>query len=275
MQVIENVYSMKKYINAQKQKGKTIGFVPTMGCLHEGHVSMIGRSHKENDITIISCFVNIAHFPDAENYKKYPRDFEHDYKVGENAGADVMFFPENSAILGANSKVFLDLVGGLSGNKTRGLATAAIKFLNILRPDKIYYSILDIKELSITEQIIQDLHLDAQVVPCEIAREPSGLAIDVENEKLTPTARDEAVLVHMALEYAAIEVSQGEQNAMHLKRIITNYMQDAPLAKIKNISILSLETFKEAVQLKGQNIIIATVSFGDATLRDNIIVTVK
>jgi len=274
MQVIENVFTMKKYITTQRSKGRSIGFISTMGYLHQGHIEMIKRSRAENDITVISVFVNIAQFSSTEAYKKFPRDFEYDYRISEEAGADVMFFPETTAILGANSSVFIDIEGYLEGMRSRGLSTVAMKFFSIINPDRAYYSQHNIYELAVAEKMVSELYLEPQIVPCPITREPNGLAIDTENEKLSAQEKDQAILIHMALEYAEMEIKHGERNATHLKREILNYLKDAPQARIKKVSILSYDTFRDSIQIKGKTLITLDIRIGKAHLTDSIIVTV-
>ena len=274
MQVIEKVISMKKYADDQRKRDKTIGFVSTLGYLDGSHIAMIERSKRENDVTIISVFVNIAQFQSSEEYKKYPRDFERDYKLSEEAGADVMFFPEVFDIYNADSCVYVDIEGSLAGTRSRGIATALAKMLNIIQPNRLYLTQKNFREAAVAQQMISDLYMDVILIACPIKREPDGLATSYKNELLSPAEREQAPMLNMALEYARMELEHGERNAAHLKRLITTYLSDATLGKVDYVSITAYDCYKETVQIKGRTVIEIGVQFPSALLEDNLIVNV-
>ena len=274
MQVIERAVSMKKYADDQRKKGRSIGFVSTMGYLDKSHVALINRSKRENDITIISIFVNIAQFQTTEEYKKYPRDFEHDYKISEEAGADAMFFPETGDIFNGESCVFIDIEGSFAGMRSRGLATAFVKMVQIIKPDRFYLSQKNIREVTVAQRIISELYMDTMVISCPIEREDDGLAISYKNSLLTLEEREQAPILNMALEYAKMEITHGERNASHLKRLIAAYLSDSPLVKVDYVTIISYDTFKEPLQMKGKTLIEIGVSFPSVQLDDNLVTIV-
>ena len=274
MQVIERAISMKKYADDQRKKGRSIGFVSTMGCLDKSHVALINRSKRENDITIVSIFVNIAMFQSSEEFKRYPRDFEHDYKISEESGADAMFFPETADVFNAESCVFVDIDGVFAGTRSRGIATAFMKMVQIIKPDRFYLSQKNIREVALAQRVVSELYMDTLVISCPIEREDDGLAISYKNSLLSPEEREQAPILNMALEYAKMEITHGERNASHLKRLITTYLTDSPLVSVDYVSIISHDAFKEPIQMKGKTIVEIGVSFPSVQLDDNMVTTV-
>ena len=272
MQIIENMFAIKKHISSQKEKGKSVGYVPTMGCFNQTHIDMIQRAKKENDIAVVSIFVNMAQFENKSEYKSYPRDFESDYKKAEEAGADVLFYPDVSNVWSKTSSMFVDFSGPFSGMKTRGMATVLIKFLSAIDPDRVYISQKSMHELIVAERLVTEFAMSPNVIACPIARESDGLAISQENGRLSPQERDQAVVLNKALKYASVEIKHGERNAAHLKKAIVRCLQDATLGEIDHVSIMSYEGLKESIHIKDKVIVSVALKFPEVRLEDNAII---
>jgi len=282
MQVFDRIINMKKYVAEQKKQGKTIGFVPTMGFLHEGHTSLIKKSASENDITIISIFVNPTQFGVKEDFSSYPRNFERDYELAEGAGAVALFYPEEKEMYPKDFATYINvenLTEGLCGASRpthfRGVTTVVLKLFNIVSPHRAYFGQKDAQQLAVIKKMTADLNLDISIIGCPIIREESGLAKSSRNVYLTDDERTQATALFNSLNFVKNCIEQGEKSAIMLKKEITKKIESqAPLAKVDYVEIVDADNLTELAYIEGKILIALAVRFPSARLIDNIIISV-
>ena len=278
MRIIKSVSEMHSYTDSLRIEGATIGFVPTMGALHEGHLSLIRKSIEKSDKTILSIFVNPAQFSPSEDFEKYPRDFVRDEKLAEDLGVDIIFYPSKEAIYpdGYGTYIIVDglsaqLVGKSRPSHFKGVTTVVNKLFNIVKPHIVFFGQKDAQQALIIKRMITDLNLDIDIVICPIIREDDGLAMSSRNAYLSPDSRKQATLIHQALKEAEFLHLNGEQSPEILIHKITETLNSAPLAKIDYLSIVNLDTLLP-VESTNEGALVAVAVFFDKTrLIDNIL----
>lgn len=209
MVVVQKIQEMKEIAKKLKKEGKSIGFVPTMGYLHEGHLSLVRLSKQQNDITIMSIFVNPIQFGPNEDYDRYPRDFERDKSLAEKEGVDYIFYPSVEEMYPEDFKTVVSVkkITEIMCGKSRpghfdGVATVVLKLFNIVNPDRAYFGQKDAQQLAVIKQMVKDLNLDVEIVPCPIVREQDGLAMSSRNVYLSEEERKSATVLYRALNLA-------------------------------------------------------------------------
>jgi pantoate--beta-alanine ligase len=268
-------------------RGKHVGLVPTMGALHEGHMSLVRMSMQENDMTVASIFINPAQFGEGEDLENYPRDLDGDIGKLRDAGVDVLFMPEAGTMYpegfdttveaaGLSSK----LCGAFRPGHFRGVATVVAKLLNIVRPKRAYFGLKDYQQCLVIKRLAQDLNMPVEVVTCPTVREPDGLAMSSRNQHLSPGERKAAALIYKALSEAARMLQKKGATAEEATRHITNAFSTEPLITgIDYSGVYDPETLDE---LKGKcpfnenerecsALLAAAVRIGSARLIDNVI----
>ena len=281
MKIITTITEMKSYSAEYRRLGKSIGFIPTMGALHDGHLSLIRESANNNDITIVSIFVNPTQFAVNEDLDKYPRTLERDTELSKLAGADVIFAPTANEMYGSDYATYVEvggsLTGGLCGKSRpthfRGVTTVVAKLFNIVSPDKAYFGQKDAQQLAIITKMVGNLNMNIEIVPCETVRENDGLAMSSRNVYLTSEERKQATALFEALQTAKSIISDGETNATTIKNKISSTLNSKNLATIDYIEIVDFETFRETETIKSPTLIALAVKFGNTRLIDNIIIT--
>ena len=279
MKIITTIHEMQKYSADCRQNGKSIGFVPTMGALHDGHLSLIRASSADNDITIVSIFVNPTQFGANEDLDKYPRPIERDTTLAQNAGADVIFTPSPTEIYHENYSTYVT-VEGLTQNlcgKSRpthfqGVTTVVAKLFNIVAPHRAYFGEKDAQQLAVITKMTADLNMPAEIIPCPTVREPDGLAMSSRNAYLTPAERKQATILYEALTAAQNLIAEGETRAAIIKEKITSILNSKNLATIDYIEIVDFNTLREIGTIKPPTLIALAVKFGNTRLIDNIII---
>jgi len=280
MRIISSVSEMQSYADSLRKEGMTIGFVPTMGALHEGHLSLIRKSIDSSDKTILSIFVNPTQFSPLEDFGKYPRDFEQDEKFAEELGVDIIFYPAKEDIY-PNDYSTYTIVEGLSDRlegKSRpshfkGVTTVVNKLFNIVKPHIAFFGQKDAQQALIIKRMITDLNMDIDIVICPTIREDDGLALSSRNSFLSPEARKEAAFIHQALKEAESLHLNGDQNSKILIQKITDTLNSAPIARIDYVAIVDSETLLP-VESTEQGALVAVAVFFDTTrLIDNILLT--
>jgi len=281
MKIFNRIDEIKSYLRQKQKEDRTIGFVPTMGYLHEGHLSLIRRAKDENDIAIVSIFVNPTQFGPNEDYETYPRDLDRDVRLAEEAGASVIFAPEVKEMYPDGYKTFIEvtdlsetLCGASRPGHFRGAATVVMKLLNIVRPDKAYFGQKDAQQAVIMQRMVRDLNHDTEIVVCPIIREKDGLAMSSRNVYLNDEERKQAVVLSKSLNMAADLISKGERDAGKIKEAITAMIKEKDLAVIDYVSIVNYETMKDLDKISGKVLVALAVKFGKTRLIDNIIVEV-
>ncbi|MCR5546648.1 MAG: pantoate--beta-alanine ligase [Lachnospiraceae bacterium] len=280
MLVAEKIADVKANVKVWKKEGKTIGLVPTMGYLHEGHASLIQRAREENDIVIVSDFVNPIQFGPKEDLATYPRDFEADCKLCESLGADLIFHPEPSEMYEDNFCSYVG-VNTLSENlcgKSRpihfnGVCTVVTKLFMISEADRAYFGQKDAQQLAIVSRMVRDLNYNIEIIGCPIIREEDGLAKSSRNTYLNPEERQAALILHKALTRGEEMVRTGEKDATKVKAEITSIIESEPKAKIDYVEIVDWNQL-QPIDTIDQDILCAiAVYIGKVRLIDNFIVT--
>lgn len=282
MKKTDSIKEVRTFSKDARSKGQTIGFVPTMGFLHEGHLSLIERAKKENDIVIVSIFVNPTQFGPNEDYSSYPRDLERDGELCKNAGADLIFFPTPEIMYPENYNTYItveNLTDGLCGASRpghfRGVATVVAKLFNIVQPDRAYFGQKDAQQVAVLERMTKDLNFDIEIVPCPIIREKDGLAMSSRNIYLVGEERSAALVLSKSLNLAKEMIEAGEKSAKVLYAAIRALIEAEPSAKIDYIEIVSNETLKPVEELSGEILIALAVKVGKPRLIDNLRILVK
>jgi pantoate--beta-alanine ligase len=268
---------LKDHIASLKREGKTVGFVPTMGYLHEGHLSLVRCSKKENDITVVSIFVNPTQFGKNEDFDRYPRDLKRDLKLLEKEGVDAVFAPSVEDIYPRGFSTFVEETelsklweGAFRPGHFRGVCTIVAKLFNIVKPDRAYFGEKDYQQLQVIKRMVRDLDMDVQVVGCPIVREDDGLAMSSRNTYLSPEERKQAAAIYESFLLAQKLVKGGERNPEVIVREMEKLLKSFPLIeKIDYIAIVDPETLKPVKEIKGGERILVAVHMPSARLIDN------
>ena len=262
------------------QKGRTIGLVPTMGALHEGHLSLIRRSRSENDVTAVSIFVNPAQFGPSEDLSRYPRDIEGDTKKIGELEADVLFLPDDRAMYPAGFCTFLDvekisekLCGAFRPGHFRGVATVVSKLFNITLPTRAYFGQKDFQQTVVIRRLAKDLNFGTEVVVCPTIREHDGLAMSSRNAYLTAEQRKAATALFRCLTAASQEMLSGTRTAETVREMMQDILAAEPLiAPVEYAGVYDPQTLDPAAEIKGEVLLAVAVRLGNARLIDNMLV---
>lgn len=268
------IVSVEDMINIRKELSGSVGFVPTMGALHKGHLSLMQKAKEQNDQVIVSVFVNPTQFLPGEDFEKYPRRIEADKKVCEIAGVDILFLPdtveiykEDEVSIKAPQKKGYILEGLKRPGHFDGVLQVVLKLLNITRPTHAYFGKKDAQQLILIEQMVKDLFLDTVIVPCDTVRESDGLALSSRNVYLSPQERNQALLLSRSLKVAAKRIMAGENGADAIKRAIFEVL--APL-EIDYIEIVDRKLKPAQTIQKDNTIVLIAAKVGETRLIDNL-----
>lgn len=275
MKVIEDLKELKQFVKEQKKLGKSIGLVPTMGYLHEGHQALMKKAREENDIVIVSDFVNPIQFGPNEDYDAYPRNLEHDIEKCTEQGVDILFVPTVEDMYSTNYATYVN-VEGLTDNLCgaqrpghfRGVCTVVIKLFNITKANRAYFGKKDIQQLMIIRRMVRDLDIDIEIVALPIIRETDGLAKSSRNKYLSDEQRKAALSLSKALELAQTMIDKGEKNTKVLREAMREIFEKLPCT-IDYIKIVDGETLKDIENITGPSIIALAIKFGTTRLIDN------
>ena len=277
MILVKTIDEVRKQVKEWKKAGLSVGFVPTMGYLHEGHGSLITKAKENNDKVVVSIFVNPIQFGPNEDYDKYPRTLEADLEKAEKAGISAVFFPSPSELT-ANLYSYVDinsLQDNLCGAKRpghfRGVCTIVSKFFNIIKPDNAYFGKKDIQQLYIIKQMVKDLNFDVNIVPCEIVRESDGLAMSSRNRYLSAEERKDALILSKSIKKAIKLQKQGEKSAQVIINCIQEEVSKVSSTKIDYISIVN-EQMQDVDVVEDKNILALAIYIGKTRLIDNHII---
>jgi len=279
MQVATTVDGMRRL---RSQAVGSVGFVPTMGYLHEGHLSLIRRARAENDVVIASIFVNPTQFGPTEDFEKYPRDPQRDLSLLQQERTDIVFMPSPVEMYPEGFATYID-VGGptevLEGahrpGHFRGVATVVLKLFNIVQPTRAYFGQKDAQQLVVIRKMVDDLKLNVEVVPCPTVRETGGLAMSSRNVYLSPDERRAALILFRALSLAERLCRAGERDANKLRDRLHLLMAREPLASVDYISVAHPETLQELETIEVPALVSLAIRIGDTRLIDNFVVGEK
>ena len=276
MKILKTVHDVRELVNQWKKEGKTIGLVPTMGYLHEGHLSLIEKCKKENDKVIVSIFVNPTQFGENEDLTSYPKDIKRDSSLCENLGVDLIFNPDASEMY-QDPCTFVNiesLSNHLCGKSRpihfRGVCTVVSKLFIIINPDNAYFGQKDAQQLAIIKKMVKDLNFDINIVGCPIVREDDGLAKSSRNVYLNPKERKAALCLSKAINVGKT-LANTETNADKIKSEMRKIIEAEPLAKIDYIEIVDNDTMQPVSKMKENTLAAMAVFIGKTRLIDNFI----
>jgi pantoate--beta-alanine ligase len=282
MRVITTIKDMQTEILKLKSQSKSIGFVPTMGFLHEGHLTLLKRAREENDIVVLSIFVNPLQFGPTEDFSTYPRDFERDQSLAECEGVDFLFYPSVEEMYPHSSSVRVivqertDVLCGKSRpGHFDGVATVLTKLFNIVQPTRAYFGKKDAQQVAVVEGLITDFNFPIDLIPVDIVREEDGLAKSSRNVNLLPDERLQAAVLYKSLAAAKGTIEEGERNPVTIKNLISNMIRSETNGEIDYVEIYSYPQLKALENIDGNFIIAIAVKFSKVRLIDNIILEVS
>jgi len=277
MKVITSVAGMKSLARHWKKEGKSIGFVPTMGYLHEGHLSLVRESKKRTDVTVVSIFVNPAQFGPQEDFKKYPRDLEKDSAYLEKGGVDCLFYPDAAEIYPPGYRTYVEVHGlqdRLCGKSRpghfRGVVTVILKLFDIVGPDRAFFGAKDAQQVLIIEKMAADLDLGTEVVTCPLVRGPDGLALSSRNAYLSSEEKKAALVLSRSLRWAERAISAGERDAAKVIAGIRSLIEAEPLARVDYVEAVDPVDLDPVAEVRGDVLIALAVFIRSTRLIDNV-----
>ena len=278
MLIYGQIEQVREAVKAWKKEGKSVGFVPTMGYLHEGHKSLIDAARRENDKVVVSIFVNPMQFGPAEDLDSYPRDLNRDAKLCEDAGVDIIFHPEPEEMYADGFCSYVDMNGlttELCGKTRpihfRGVQTVVLKLFHIVTPDRAYFGQKDAQQLAVIKRMVKDLNVDTEIIGCPIIREEDGLAKSSRNIYLTPEERKAAVVLSKAVKLGQDMIADGERDAAKIVGEMKKLISAEPLATIDYVEMVNMDTMQSIEKAEGHVLCAMAVKFGKARLIDNFI----
>ncbi len=278
MKILTTVNDVRNQINEWKSEGLSVGFVPTMGYLHEGHQSLIKKAVEENDKVVVSIFVNPTQFGPNEDFEAYPRDLEKDAALCEATGANLIYHPEVEEMYPDGFCSYVNMTGitdALCGKSRpihfKGVCTVVSKLFNIVTPDKAYFGEKDAQQLAVIRRMVKDLNFPVEIVGCPIIREEDGLAKSSRNTYLSPEERQAALVLSKAIFAGRKMVTDGEVNVAKILDEMNSIINSEPLAKIDYIEIVNMDTMQNIDIIKGNVLCAIAVFIGKTRLIDNFI----
>ena len=275
MKIVETIEELRKQVKEWKKQGLSVGLVPTMGYLHEGHQSLMEAAGKENDKVVVSIFVNPMQFGPAEDLAEYPRDLDHDAKVCEKAGVDLIFHPEPEEMYAPDFCSFVDMTGlteGLCGKTRpihfRGVCTVVNKLFNIVQPDRAYFGQKDGQQLAVVRRMVRDLNMDIEIIGCPIVREEDGLAKSSRNTYLSQEERKAALILSKTIRLGE-EMAKTEKDAQKVIEAMKKNIETEPLAKIDYVEAVDAVSMEPVKTLDGECMLAMAVYIGKTRLIDN------
>jgi pantoate--beta-alanine ligase len=284
MKLVKTVAELQAIVKEVKKSGRTIGLVPTMGALHEGHASLIRAAHAENDFTIVSDFVNPTQFGPTEDLDAYPRTLDHDCELAEAMGADVLFAPSPKEMYPSKDMTWVEVTGDITKvlcGRTRpihfrGVATVVSKLFNLAQPDKAYFGQKDAQQAQVLKRMVKDLFFQLEIRVMPIVREGDGLAKSSRNVYLNPEERKAAVILNRALKKAEAAFAAGERNSAKLVALTADMIRTEPMSNIDYVEMYQLPELTEAeAEITTDHLLAVAVKFGTTRLIDNVILAVN
>ncbi|HKN46583.1 MAG TPA: pantoate--beta-alanine ligase [Candidatus Polarisedimenticolia bacterium] len=280
MDIVTTAAGMKGWSRAARTRGGRLGLVPTMGALHDGHLSLVARARGECEQVALSIYVNPLQFGPQEDFARYQRDLKRDAELARGAGVDVVFAPDDGEIHLPGHRTWVEVSGmqdALCGRSRpghfRGVATVVLKLLAIATPAAAYFGEKDAQQLRIIRRMARDLHLDCAIVGCPTVREKDGLAMSSRNAYLTPEERRAAPILHRALEEGAALVRAGEAGTARIVAHVRTTLASDPLARVDYVEAVDDETLETVTTVRGRVLLAAAAWFGRARLIDNVVLS--
>ncbi|MDQ7783885.1 MAG: pantoate--beta-alanine ligase [Desulfomonilaceae bacterium] len=278
MDILTTVHDLRDRLRPHRQEGRSIGLVPTMGYLHEGHLSLMRRGRSENDVLVATIFVNPTQFGPNEDLDKYPRDPEGDAEKCRSAGVDILFVPEPGEVYGPQFQTYVTvervsapLCGASRPGHFRGVATVVLKLFNMVQPTDAYFGGKDYQQVQVIKTMARDLNLDVRIVECDTIREDDGLAMSSRNAYLSPDRRRQAVCLYEALMEAKGFFKNGANNAEHYLAAMRTRVNAEPDTEVDYISIVHPDTLEDLAEVGDKALAILAVRIGSTRLIDNML----
>lgn len=281
IKVVHTVKEVREEVAKWRKEGLSVGFVPTMGYLHEGHQSLIKNAVKDNDRVVVSVFVNPMQFGPTEDLESYPRDLEADTKLCESTGANLVFNPQPEEMYTDGFCSFVDMNGltkELCGKSRpihfRGVCTVVSKLFNIVTPDRAYFGQKDAQQLAVIKRMVTDLNTPVEIIGCPIIREEDGLAKSSRNTYLSKEERQAALILSKSIFMGKKLVEDGERDSAKVIKAMTDMINTEPLAKIDYVDVVDFSTIEKTDVIKGETLVAIAVYIGKTRLIDNFILNV-
>jgi len=276
--VVRKISEIREYVNNAKKQGKKVGFVPTMGFFHEGHLELMRNARKECDVVVVSIFVNPIQFGPEEDFKDYPRDLNRDVKLAEEVGVDIIFAPDVEEMYPVGFSTYVEVKGltnKLCGRSRpgyfRGVTTVVLKLFNSVQPHVAYFGQKDAQQVLVISRMVEDLNQDIEIRSVPTVREKDGLAMSSRNAYLNTEERKAATVLYRSIQLVKERVRNGERDVKELKRAAVEMISSEPLAEIDYVEILTFPDLKEQDTLKDKMLLALAVKIGKARLIDNTI----
>ena len=276
MQVLPTIADTRAALRELRTQGRTIGLVPTMGALHEGHLSLIRAARASCDAVVVSIFVNPTQFGPNEDFAKYPRTFEADCAALDKEGVDLVFAPTANEMYAPGGTTFIEVAdvsnrldGASRPGHFRGVATVVAKLFNIIGPDRAFFGQKDAAQVAVLKKMVRDLDFPVELVVCPIVREPDGLAMSSRNRYLSPDERQQALALHRALEEMQRLARSGTTSADELVRAALAVLNREPLVRVDYCSIVDPETLEDVTDVRGGALLAVAAFVGTTRLIDN------
>ncbi len=279
---VRKVEELRHEVARWRKAGERIGFVPTMGALHEGHLSLVGIAGEEASRIVASVFVNPTQFGPNEDFSRYPRQPEKDAEMLAAAGCDLLFLPDVETMYPPGHTVYVDLGSpseGLEGvfrpGHFRGVATVVTVLFNVVQPDVAVFGEKDAQQLAVIRKMVRDLLFPVEIVPGPTVREPDGLAMSSRNALLSPEERKAAAVLHRSLRNAEAAIQAGERRGDEVRRILSGTLNSEPLARVEYAEVVDAESFQPVEKLRGRLVLPLAVRVGGTRLIDNLQLAVE
>jgi len=281
MEIVRDIPKLKETVKKVRAEGKSIGLVPTMGYLHEGHLSLLQAARSENDFLVMSIFVNPIQFGAGEDYEEYPRDLERDRELSLSDGCDLIFYPEVRDMYPEGYSTFVEvegltetLCGASRPGHFRGVTTVVLKLFNLVSPHRAYFGQKDAQQALVLKKMVEDLNVDVDLIIKPTVREPDCLAMSSRNKYLTPEQRKEAPLIYRGLEEARKLFREGERDAEQLKHKVKEIISGSEEALIDYVEIVETRGLQPVKEVRQECLLAAAVKFGSTRLIDNVMLEV-
>lgn len=278
MRTLKTVAEIRAYVRAARYDGKVIGFVPTMGAFHEGHLALMRRARSDCDVVIVSLFVNPTQFGPGEDYERYPRDPDRDSRLAQEIPVDALFMPDVSEMYPAGWQTVVDVPGVASRwegasrpGHFRGVATVCARLFNLVQPQYAFFGRKDYQQLKLIERMVKDLAFPLEVVPVDTVRDADGLALSSRNGYLSPAERAAAPVLYHALKKAEQLHLAGERSAKVLEQAMRDTVAQQPLAQLDYAAVAHAETLEPLQTLTEPAVLLIAVRIGSTRLIDNLL----
>lgn len=275
MRIVRDLQELRQQIRRAKRRGRTIGFIPTMGALHEGHLSLIRAARRENNLVVVSIFVNPIQFNQRSDFRSYPRPLARDARMAFEAGADLVFAPTPREMYPKGFQTFVEVTeltrpweGRLRPGHFRGVATVVAKLFHLVEPDAAYFGQKDAQQARVVGQMIRDLHFSIQLRVLPVVREPDGLAMSSRNRRLSPAARRSSVFLFEALQEGKRLIKSSSRRTETLLRRMREVLRRAPGIRVEYLAVVNPNSFRSVRKVRGPGLLIAAVQVGGVRLID-------